>query len=712
LVALGLLVLLGGGVLLAAFAFGGPVAGALAALALVPGAILVFRATRGAGPAERERIGRLGAEALCLLPALLVLYLGFTAGGYFPDSWGYVTAALAAALLIRVLLARRPFEGFGWGAGIAALALALFVVWTYASSGWSNAPARALIEADRALMYLFALVLFGSLARTPERLRILVRGLSAAFFVLALTGLLSRLTPELVPSAPDIAVDRLSYPVTYWNALGLVAALGAILSLHLTSDEKEPAVVRVLGAAAIPTLLTCAYFTLSRGAIGAGVGGLVLYVLLGRPRGMVSGLLAAAPAGLYALSSAYGADLLAQGLPASPPAAVQAEQVAEVVLACTVAAGLVRTVLLLLDQQLKAVHLPAGGARAAGAVAVVALLVGAVTVTVAFDLPARATAQYARFLEDPPESTDDPRQRLTQVSNNGRIEHWRVAARAYERAPVRGTGAGTFEVAWDREREGDFQVIDAHSLYLEVLSELGVVGLLLLGVTLLAALAAFALRARGPHRALYAALLAAALTWAARAGIDWDWEMPVVTLWLFAAAGLALARGAVEDPTRARTPWVPRAAAGAACVALALPAVVLSVSERRLAAGFESFRRGDCTAATAAARASLAVLELRPEPYEIIGYCLANEGSYRASVASFEQAVERDPESWEMHFGLALTRGAAGLDPRSAAARAARLNPEEGLTADAARRLARAKSASEWSDLAAGSALPDRFRAE
>ena len=46
-------------------------------------------------------------------------------------------------------------------------ALALFVVWTLLSGGWSDAPARALVEFDRALLYLLMLVFIGLHARGP-----------------------------------------------------------------------------------------------------------------------------------------------------------------------------------------------------------------------------------------------------------------------------------------------------------------------------------------------------------------------------------------------------------------------------------------------------------------------------------------------------------------------------------------------------------------
>jgi len=54
--------------------------------------------------------------------------------------------------------------------------------------------------------------------------------------------------------APGFEPSRISFPLTYWNALGLLAGIGLILCFSLTSDERESAVLRVLAGAAIPIL--------------------------------------------------------------------------------------------------------------------------------------------------------------------------------------------------------------------------------------------------------------------------------------------------------------------------------------------------------------------------------------------------------------------------------------------------------------------------
>jgi O-antigen ligase len=89
--------------------------------------------------------------------------------------------------------------------------------------------------------------------------------------------------------------------------------------------------------------------------------------------------------------------------------------------------------------------------------------------------------EFKRFVRpEPPGNSADLRARLTDPGNNGRIDMWRVAWRRFKAAPVLGHGAGTFEDTWARYRPNQQFVRDAHSLYLETLDELGVVGFLLL----------------------------------------------------------------------------------------------------------------------------------------------------------------------------------------------------------------------------------------
>ena len=226
------------------------------------------------------------------------------------------------------------------------------------------------------------------------------------------------------------------------------------------------------------------------------------------------------------------------------------------------------------------------------------------------------------------------------------------------------------------------------------MAELGLPGVLLLLVVVGVTIIGIAVRARGPSRALYGTLLALAVVWALHAGVDWDWEMPVVTLGFFAVAGLALSSARREGPA-----WIPthntRLTLALVCLAtLALP-VSLIGSQSRLGDAEHALYASSCAAATPAALSSIGWLDLRPEPYEIVGFCDLRRGLPRLGVAAMRAAVHRDPRSWETYYALAIAQASAGIDPRTSAATALRLNPLEGLTRQAATEL-RSSSPTEW----------------
>ena len=626
----------------------------------------------------------LADAALLALPGVLTVYLAFNAGGYFADTQGLVAVLLAVVLVLRITVADEPFAGFSGPLAVALGALALYVVWTLGSALWSDAPARAMLEFDRALLYALALALFGSLPRTSERTAWALRGLALGIVGVCLFALLSRVLPDVWPTARDFAADRLSYPLTYWNALGLLATLGLILCLHLASSGRETPAVRVAAAVACPMLGATLLLTFSRGAIVVAVVGLAVYVLLGRPTALPSGLLATVPATAVAIAAAYGADRLATLTPTAPPAVEQGQDLAAIVAACMIGAGLVRGLLIRVDRRLerrrfsrrtRGGRVPLGR-RLLGPALVLAVVVVAAVVA---GLSGEIERQYDRFVASDFEEQGPLRERLTNPGNNGRIELWDVALEALANQPVRGAGAGTYQVVWTQERPSGQIAVDGHSLYLETLGELGIVGLLLLAAVVATILFGFAVRRKGSARSLYTALLAAGLAWGLEAGVDWVWEMPAVTLWLFALGGLAL--GSRAESARIREPArFTRVAVGAGVLVLAVTPALVFASQTRLADAVEAFDRGDCEAAIDAALDSSSTLGARPEPFEVLGYCDARLGLDALAIQAMRNAVERDPENWEFRYGLALVTGAAGRDPRQAAEDARRLNPLEPLT--------------------------------
>jgi hypothetical protein len=295
--------------------------------------------------------------------------------------------------------------------------------------------------------------------------------------------------------------------------------------------------------------------------------------------------------------------------------------------------------------------------------------------------------QYDKFVHGTNEQrAAQTRERLTDPANDGRLPLWEAALRIYDSEQLRGTGAGTYQQYFPRYRTVSEYVVDAHSLYLQSLAELGVVGFALILIVVLGVLGGLAGRIRGPDRALYAALLAVCLAWAVHQAFDWDWQMPAVTLGVFMLAGAGLAR---PRDARAGLSGLPvdRTWIALGWLLLAVAPLQVATSYARLQHGAADLERGDCTAAKQQALSSVSLSAKRPQAYTIVGVCDLEQGFAQGAVPAMAQAAALEPQSWEQQFWLAVARAAAGIDPRTAIARAVALDPREHGLRDAARRL-------------------------
>jgi O-antigen ligase/polysaccharide polymerase Wzy-like membrane protein len=649
--------------------------------------------TTGSAAPSRSRPWSVARGALpwaplaALVPGGLTVFLAFESGGYFPGATALATLAIALLLLVRVLLADDPFAGLGVPLAVAAGALMLFAAWTLLSASWSDSSSRAMVEFDQVVLYLLALVTFGSFARDAGMAdaagfgRWLLRGVAVAMVAICTAALITKTLPNVWSAPPAVGRERLAYPIGYWNALGLTASLALVLCLHLASSAREPRVVRVVAAAACPVVGATLLFTFSRGPMAAGAVGLLAYAILGRPRLLLTGLLATVPATAAAIVIAYRADLLAKFVPGkgqqfSDAALVQGHHVARDVALCAAGAALVRGVgAFTVDRPLERIRLSRGMRRGLAAAAAALALAGVAVGVAAATRGDWLDRQYQRLVHDPVLQTGDYRDRLFNPGLS-RTDRWDVARHAFADEPLIGHGAGTYQLLWERSRPNTSPTSHAHSLYLEVPAELGVVGAALLAVVLLTIVGGLAVRLRGNARSLHAAMLAAVLTWMIHAGVDWDWEIPSVTLWLFAVGGAALA-APVAGRRAARLGWPLRLGLAAGILVLAITPARLAVSQLRLVDSVDQREAGRCGAAARSADKSISILGNRPEPFEIIGYCQARAGSGDGGIAAMKAAVKRDPHNWEFHYELALVRAAAGRDPRQEARLAAELNPLE-----------------------------------
>ncbi len=507
----------------------------------------------------RRIVRAVAAGALVAGPAALA----FSRGGFFDEArlWAgiaaWVLVACAAVVAARPLPRRRP--------ALAAVAgLAGFFGLTLLSLAWTSAPGAAVDDAQRAALYLGCLVagvalLGGRAARWVEPV------VAAGAVAVVAYGLSERLLPGLVELARSPAADgRLEQPLTYWNAMGALAAMGLVLVARLASDGSRPAAVRAGAAASAGVVGAGVALSFSRGAIAAALGGLAL-------------LAALAPGARRAVLVTGGAALAAGAVAAALPAVRTFEgsrtTEALVLLAMLVAVGVAAAVTPL-----------TGGARDEPARRLrprtaVAALVVAVALTAA-----------AAALERAPEAPTGATATRLASAESSRYGYWRVALGSFAAAPVVGQGSGSFSVEWLRERDVERVVRDAHSLELETAAELGLVGLALLALFLggVAAAAAGVLR-RDP--AVASGPVAALAVWAVHSALDWDWEMPALTLPAIVLAAALLARDEDQRPGRPPAAWARAVIVVSAAAVTAALAVELR-SANLVSAAHESGVRG------------------------------------------------------------------------------------------------------------------------
>jgi O-Antigen ligase len=630
----------------------------------------------------------LGTGLVVCGPSIVTVYLAFRSGGFFAGAPAIVAVVLAIALMLRLTLAEAPFEGFGPTVICAAVALGCYVIWTLLSALWSHAPAQALIAFDRVLMYWLALVFFGSFAWTRSRILWAVRVLAVTMFVVAVIALITRVLPGIYSVAAGFDDERLSYPLSYWNALGVYIAVPLLLCVGLATRREEPLVSKALNAAAVPILTAALYFTFSRGAIGALFIGLMILIVLAGRRDMISAAIAIAPPTVVAVLLCVGTDALSTGHYADPAGISEGHTLAWELIACAVVAGLLRYALRPIDRRLEAVKISPQCLRRAwtviGAVALAVVIIFAVAV----DAPQKISEGYESFAgSQGVDSSGGLQNRLTSLNNDDRIAQWELAINNFGDHPIEGTGAGTFARHWASEGSQAIRIVNVHSLYLEALSELGLPGLIFLLVAIIAIFVGLARRIRGPDRVVYAALFAAALTWALHAGVDWDWEAPATGFFLFGLGGMAIAAAPGEGSSWApRAPGRPvRVALGIGSLVLAVSPALVAISQGYLDSAVRNLEAGNCASASSDALDAIHVLSVRPEPYQVLGFCDSRVGENELAVSLLETAVARDKGEWESYYGLALVEAVAGRDPRRAARKAYELAPHEPLAVEGVR---------------------------
>ncbi|MCW2927981.1 MAG: O-antigen polymerase [Thermoleophilia bacterium] len=641
---------------------------------------------------------QLPAIVLAVVPILLALRFG----GYHARHAGWVVLGLAAWACVQA--ARGRLSAPRSAAGVASIAIVVLALWTAASISWAVATRHdAWVEAMRALGYASMFLLGGSLlanGRTYARLATLVgAGIAGLALVVAF-----RVTLSDSPLTSFVA-GRLDWPVGYAPGMAGFCLFGMLLLLGVaTASEQRFARTHEMGAIALGALAlggatACAAVALlaqSRGTLPAILVGVVVS-LLATPRRatwllrlVLIGLALVASRAVFAapfqtqfsLRQAPftdGAD--ATALATAAEAAAHDAAVRVIVLAVVLA--IVGAVLVPIGVRCSAWLAEFERSRGhglalpitVGAAALVATLL--VITSGSSSSPTAWAADQYRGCVDPPERVNDPGSGASYFANSGtgRCDYYRVALIAFRDHPVRGLGAGNFRSAYVAERRTAEDPRVVHSLPLQLLAELGIVGALL-GAAVLGSVCLAAWRFIGSGTArdgAFAGAIGALAYWTTHASIDWLWQLPAVSL-----PALALAGGLVacvspaqrQVSTAVAAPFAAAAMLGA--IALVLP---VTMADARLREA-----RDPDTPRAAAATAARDAQEFDPtwaEPAIVEGTIQAAAGNRKSAADAARRAVRLEPRSWSVQYRAS---GLIGLDSTQEGFRAfeaaRRLNPQ------------------------------------
>jgi O-antigen ligase len=483
---------------------------------------------------------------------------------------------------------------------------------------------------------------------------------------------------------------RLNSPLGYINGEGCLFAMG--LWPFIALAESRRALLAGPAAAMATLLASLALLSQSRGTALAILGSLILVLAMvpGRTRRVYALLVVAAavalsgPDLLHVYSAAHGGPVSLTSAHAAARSALLAALAAGLVWGLATAGWGVLT---------SRADGPRLGAIGSWLLAVPVLVVLAVGLASTHRIQHELDSQWNAFvhLGEPADSRTP-----TAASSNSRLlsgagnryDYWRIAWSVWKGDPVAGVGAGNFSRPYFQQRTTAEDVDQPHSLELQALSELGLVGTLLLACFIAGVFwGAVRMRRGATHAPLRRALMTAGLgtftAWLVQASVDWMHLLPGLTA--IALAGAAVLVWPRTRPAPAAVGARPRSAGMQAAIALGVSVIVIaliatgaSLTRQGLADIYRSRAQRELTANPAAALSdanrSLDIDADATRTYYLKAAALARFDQAAAAERSLLKALAREPNNF---VTWALLGDIAARERRMHAARADYLRAHE-----------------------------------
>lgn len=606
-------------------------------------------------------------------------------GAYAETTWEPV-ALVALALALAVAVGDRR--------GIPLILLAPLLglwLWSLASSAWSDSADAARVGANRWLLYAAVATLAGWALRDQRRRAIALLG-GVAMGVLAVAAWM--LVRMLTGHGPALFLGtRLNDPLGYVNGQGayLLAAVAPCLALAEWRGAPLAPVGAAAGLAGTVVLTGIGLLAQSRSWMVASA--VTVVVLLAavpgrRRRAGVLLLTALAIATVYRpLAHVWRVPNLRTGV----VTATTTKHAAVAIILAGLAAALIWFAVTMTLERLasRAPKMRSKATRALSLLLGILVLSGAVLVAFnAGTIARRVSAQYRAFVHLAPSTGST---RLFTGAGN-RYDYWRVAWQEFTSAPLDGVGAGNYQPGYYLHRRTTESIAQPHSLELQTLAELGVLGgvmLALLVAAIASGLAGTARAGRGDPIARAVAVGAGGTftAWLVQTSVDWMHLIPGLT-----AIALVAATALIIRPARQPSPL--QASRRIATVAMAVVVVcagAVFVAPRILALRSQSAAQN--ALARSAARATIvdASRALAYDPSSVQALDLRAAGFARLNAfaparADLQRAIAAEPHNWVTWalLGDLLTRRGDFAGARAAYGRAHQLDPRDPMLLSAA----------------------------
>jgi hypothetical protein len=573
-----------------------------------------------------------------LLAAVAALFSSGSSGGRL--TWIGLAALALAALVVAGALLGLPRPELSREAVVALAFLVAFVAWNGISVVWSIQPDRSWAYLNRGLVYAALAVIGLWLGPWLHEWAYVLAGALALPLGWALLG---KAVPALGSSG---RIARLSSPIGYWNALGLLCAMALPLAVWLAARREHPHWLRAAGVVYIYAAVVGLLLTYSRGGVLAAGSAIVLWLVLGSPRvESAAALLLGGGPGLGVAAWAFTRPGLTTDGAAHSLRAHDGAWFAVVFVLAAIAVGALAYLGSLAEERRP---LTDARRRLLGRLALAVLCLGVAVGAVVLAVEAKPEGWFKDFTAQPtnPALQGGP-QHLVNASSSSRWLWWKEAWQAWERQPWRGTGAGSFELTHRMLRTNNIVVTEPHNVPLQFLSETGLVGFFLALACVAVASVGVLKRLRGREPAAVAlAVLAAA--YAIHSLVDFDWDFVAVTAPFLLSVGALLGGPAVRDEPR--PVWSPLPAAVAVVVVISL--LTPWLAERSTDSARAAIAAGRPLQAYRDARTARSLDPLALDPLLVQAAALEQLGDVVAARRRYADAVRLQPLNWRAWYEL------------------------------------------------------------